>query len=100
MPRRDLFFKYNRKKEIPVVKKFPSEFTCLCSLGYQHSWKAKASRTGARNVKALTAKNSAEAPGASLCITSGAGRALVLGLAFPTAQAPDSAMFCLESLML
>lgn len=39
-------FKHNSKEGIPAVKKFPSEFTCLCSLGYQHSWKAKASRAG------------------------------------------------------
>lgn len=89
-------FKHNSKEDISVVKKFSSEFIYLCSLGYQHSWKAKTSRTGTRNVNALTAVNSAEALGALLCITP----VLLLGLAYPPVQAPDSTVFCLESLML
>lgn len=94
-------FKHNSKEGIAVVKKFPSEFACLCSLGYQCSWKGKASRIGAWNVKALTAVNSAEALGVSLCIAPGAGRAvLVLGLAYPAIQTPDSTVFSLVSLML
>lgn len=59
-------FIHNSKKGMPVIKKFLSEFLCLCSLGYKHTQKAKASSVSTWDLKALAAVNSAEALGVTL----------------------------------
>lgn len=61
-------FIHNSKKGMPVIKKFLSEFLCLCSLGYKHTRKAKASSISTWDLKALAAVNSAEALGVTLSL--------------------------------
>lgn len=91
-------FKHNSKKGMPVVISqwifvsvqpvLPAQ---LESQGFQ-DWRMKSESSDS---------NEFSWGSWGLCIASGAGRAvLVLGLAYPTVQAPNSTMFSLESLML